>query len=32
MNDRVILPTPPPILKNQQQEIHELFQRFVVPS
>jgi acetylornithine aminotransferase/acetylornithine/N-succinyldiaminopimelate aminotransferase len=32
MNDRVILPTPPPILKNQQQEIRELFQRFVVPS
>ena len=32
MNDRVILPTPPPILNNQQQEIHELFQRFVVPS
>jgi len=28
----VILPTPPPILKNQQQEIRELFQRFVVPS
>ena len=32
MNDRVILPTPPPILKNQQQEIRELFQRFVMPS
>jgi acetylornithine aminotransferase/acetylornithine/N-succinyldiaminopimelate aminotransferase len=32
MNDRVILPTPPPILKNQQEEVRELFQRFVVPS
>ncbi|MCE2827163.1 MAG: acetylornithine transaminase [Verrucomicrobium sp.] len=32
MNDRVILPTPPPILRNQQEEVRELFQRFVVPS
>ncbi len=32
MNDRVILPPPPPILRNQQEEVRELFQRFVVPS
>ena len=32
MNDRVLMPTPPPILKNQQEEVRELFQRFVVPS